>query len=158
MISEKKPSPSTAEIPSNIGVDQQCVSSPVDMVSSYPEQSSPNEEHTPLKEKPNKKSLSKLARKGKDKIPVVQVPPHINGQDLTRDDKIKVDPSSSPFNCIPQLATSLSSDSYPEMAPDFVADETDSQDIANEGFVPASEGKEIFIFISIFCFINSFCL
>ncbi|XP_029645071.1 protein PFC0760c isoform X4 [Octopus sinensis] len=140
MISEKKSSPSTAEIPSNIGVDQH-INSPVDMVSSYPEQSSLNEEHSPLKEKPNKKSLSKLVRKGKDKIPVVQVPPQINGQDLTYDDKIKVDPSSSssPFNCIPQLETSLSSDSYPEMAPDFVADETDSQDIANEGFVPASE-------------------
>ncbi|XP_052828701.1 protein PFC0760c isoform X3 [Octopus bimaculoides] len=140
MISEKKSSPSTAEIPSNIGVDQH-INSPVDMVSSYPEQSSPNEEHSPLKEKPNKKSLSKLVRKGKDKIPVVQVPPQINRQDLTCDDKIKVDPSSSssPFNCIPQLETSLSSDSYPEMAPDFVADETDSQDIANEGFVPASE-------------------
>ncbi|GAB1603935.1 hypothetical protein Ahia01_000674800 [Argonauta hians] len=146
MISEKKPSSSSSvDNPSNIGVDKDwSVCHPVDMVSSYPEQDSPSAEHSPLKEKPAKKSLSKLVKKSKDKIPVVQVPPQIIGQDLVCDeDKTRFDPhsssSSSPFNCIPLLESSLTSDSYPEMAPDFVAEETDSQDIANEGFVPASE-------------------
>ena len=141
---------SSAEMASNINED---ASSPVDLIQVYPNKSPPGNAKPASKSKNTKKTIPKIAKNiNKEKLPTTQMPA-INGHQLILEHSLDGSLSPTPVKCIPRLEKSLSSDSYPEMAPDFGVEDGDAQDIANEGCVPVSDGE---FSLSLFFSLSSF--
>lgn len=134
---------SSAEMASNMNED---ASSSVDLIQAYPNKSPPGNAKSASKPKNTKKTIPKIAKNSnKEKLPSSQIPA-TNGHQLVTEHSLDGNLSPTPVKCIPRLEKSLSSDSYPEMAPDFGVEDGDAQDIANEGCVPVSDGKLSFSF------------
>lgn len=137
LIAEKMMSSST-EMSSSMNED---TGSPVDLIQQvYPNKSSPVNTKPASKAKNTKKMIPKLGKNSnKDRLPSPQIPVMMNGHPLVSEHSLDGNVSPTPIKCIPRLEKSLSSDSYPEMAPDFGVEDGDAQDIANEGCVPVSD-------------------